>query len=197
MSEGVQIDPPSRRRVGTAWHRVDPGDLEEGHVTALVVGDRSICLTRTAGGYGALDNRCPHQGGPLGEGHIEHGYVICPWHGYEYDPLTGEPPEGYGDSAATYPIDERPDGVFVELPVYEPAPTLMDQVGDVMTDWGGETVFGMVGHSNLGLADAMRRAEEDGRLRYYGIRHEGAGAFAASAWPCGIDCRPPRMISAW
>jgi len=40
----------------------------------------------------------------------------------------------------------------------------------------------MVGHSNLGFADAMRRAEENGRLRYFGIRHEGAGAFAASAY---------------
>jgi thiamine pyrophosphate-dependent acetolactate synthase large subunit-like protein len=32
------------------------------------------------------------------------------------------------------------------------------------------------------LADALRRAEEDGRLSYFGIRHEGAGAFAASAY---------------
>jgi thiamine pyrophosphate-dependent acetolactate synthase large subunit-like protein len=40
----------------------------------------------------------------------------------------------------------------------------------------------MVGHSNLGLADALRRQEEAGRLTYIGIRHEGAGAFAASAF---------------
>ena len=52
----------------------------------------------------------------------------------------------------------------------------------VMTDWGVDTVFGMVGHSNLGFADAMRRAEEEGKLRYFGIRHEGAASFAASAY---------------
>jgi thiamine pyrophosphate-dependent acetolactate synthase large subunit-like protein len=40
----------------------------------------------------------------------------------------------------------------------------------------------MVGHSNLGFASAMQRAEKAGRLRYYGIRHEGAAAFAASAY---------------
>ncbi len=45
-----------------------------------------------------------------------------------------------------------------------------------------DTVFGMVGHSNLGLADALRRQELKGNLKYYGIRHEGAGAFAASAY---------------
>ncbi len=40
----------------------------------------------------------------------------------------------------------------------------------------------MVGHSNLALADAMRRAEERGELSFIGIRHEGAAAFAASAY---------------
>ena len=43
-------------------------------------------------------------------------------------------------------------------------------------------VFGMVGHSNLGLADAIRRQRGGGRLTYIGIRHEGAAAFAASAY---------------
>jgi thiamine pyrophosphate-dependent acetolactate synthase large subunit-like protein len=58
----------------------------------------------------------------------------------------------------------------------------MDQMVDVMCDWGVDSVFGMVGHSNLGLAEALGKAEADGRLRYFGIRHEGAGAFAASGY---------------
>ena len=53
---------------------------------------------------------------------------------------------------------------------------------ETMVTWGVEHVFGMVGHSNLGLADALRRQEEAGRLTYIGIRHEGAAAFAASAY---------------
>ncbi|MEA2001298.1 MAG: thiamine pyrophosphate-binding protein, partial [Actinomycetota bacterium] len=94
----------------------------------------------------------------------------------------GAPPDGYGDVATAYPSELRPDGLYVLLPALDEDTTLMDQMVDVMTDWGVNVVFGMVGHSNLGLADAMRRAEADGRLRYYGIRHEGAGAFAASAY---------------
>jgi thiamine pyrophosphate-dependent acetolactate synthase large subunit-like protein/nitrite reductase/ring-hydroxylating ferredoxin subunit len=180
--------------VGASWHRVDPGDLGIDEVTTVIAGDRAICVTRTEQGLGALDNRCPHQGGPLGEGHIERGWVICPWHGYEYDPLTGAPPSGYADPVPTYPIEEREDGVFVELPVYREQQTLMDQMVDVMTGWGIDTVFGMVGHSNLGLADALRRAEEDGRLRYYGIRHEGAAAFAASAY-AKLTHRPAACLS--
>ena len=51
-----------------------------------------------------------------------------------------------------------------------------------MVNWGVKTTFGMVGHSNLGLADALRLQEASGNLRYYGIRHEGAASFACSGY---------------
>ena len=51
-----------------------------------------------------------------------------------------------------------------------------------MVNWGLTHVFGMVGHSNLGIADAMRKAEARGDLTFIGIRHEGAAAFAATAF---------------
>ena len=166
-----------------AWHKVEADDPEVGEVTSAVVAGRAVCLARIKRGLGALDNRCPHQGGPLGEGTIEDGWLICPWHGYEYDPITGEPPdEGYDDAATPYQVEERDDGVYVELPVVTEEASLMDQMVDVMTEWGVDTVFGMVGHSNLGLADAFRKAEEEGRLHYFAIRHEGAASFAASAY---------------
>jgi thiamine pyrophosphate-dependent acetolactate synthase large subunit-like protein/nitrite reductase/ring-hydroxylating ferredoxin subunit len=178
----------------TAWYRVDPGDLEVGRLTTVVAAGRALCITRTADGYGALDNRCPHQGGPLGDGQIENGYVICPWHGYEYHPCSGKPPEGFSDAATGYSVDLREDGLYVELPVPEERVTLMDQVVDVLTGWGVDTVFGMVGHSNLGLAEALRKAEDDGRLRYIGIRHEGAAAFAASGY-AKLTGRPAACFS--
>jgi thiamine pyrophosphate-dependent acetolactate synthase large subunit-like protein len=65
---------------------------------------------------------------------------------------------------------------------------------DVMTDWGVDTVFGMVGHSNLGMANALRKAEEKGHLRYIGIRHEGAASFAASAY-AKLTGRPAACFS--
>jgi pyruvate oxidase len=168
--------------VTTEWHPLPVGDLSEGRLTTVVVDGRAICVTRTSDGYGALDNHCPHQGGPLGDGQIENGYLICPWHAYEYDPRTGTPPPGFKDAATPYNVEERDGALFVELPVVEHFPSLMDQMVDVMCDWGVDTVFGMVGHSNLGLADALRTAEQDRRLRYIGIRHEGAAAFAASGY---------------
>jgi nitrite reductase/ring-hydroxylating ferredoxin subunit len=72
------------------WHQVaDLDELPEGRVKTVAAGHRSLALTHFDGRYAALENRCPHQGGPLGEGTIEKGMLRCPWHGYDYCPLTG------------------------------------------------------------------------------------------------------------
>lgn len=166
------------------WHKIlEPDELDEGRVTTVSVGVHSFAVARHEGEYGCLDNACPHQGGPLGEGSIEHGWLRCPWHGYDYSPITGEPPEGFTDAPACYPTELRDDGVYVALPPEpEPVRTVSDVIVETLTNWGLTHVFGMVGHSNLGLADAMRKAEQRGDLTYIGIRHEGAAAFAASAF---------------
>jgi thiamine pyrophosphate-dependent acetolactate synthase large subunit-like protein len=105
----------------------------------------------------------------------------CPWHGYDYCPLTGESP--FGDSVATFPTELRADGIYVGVTPDPPyVTTVSDVIAQTLVNWGVRHVFGMVGHSNLGLADALRRQEAEGNLSYIGIRHEGAAAFAASAY---------------
>jgi pyruvate oxidase len=169
---------------GLTWHKaVDAGDLDEGEVTTCPVGLKTVALTRLDGRYGAIDNRCPHQGGPLGQGTLENDKIRCPWHGFDFDPFTGEAAGGPDFNVRTYPVDVRADGVYVGVP--EPAPhvrTVSDVLVETMTNWGVDTVFGMVGHSNLGIAEAMHRAETARKIRYFGIRHEGAAAFAAAAY---------------
>ncbi len=166
------------------WHHVaDAREIEPGRVKTVVAGHRSLCLANVDGTFGALDNHCPHQGGPLGEGSIENGWLRCPWHGYDYDPLTGQPPGAFSDAPQCFTTELRGTEVWVALPA-ETAPqrTVSDVLVETMTNWGVTHVFGMVGHSNLGFADAMRRAEDRGDLTFIGIRHEGAAAFAATAY---------------
>jgi len=170
------------------WHRVaGKDDLPEGRVKTVSVrqGDTvtQIALTRFDGKWGALDSACPHQGGPLGEGSIENGCLRCPWHGWDFDPITGKPPGGYDDGVRVYPVEERDDGVYIALESVGPhVHTVTDVMAETMANWGVTHVFGMVGHSNLGLADAIRRQEVAGNMTFIAIRHEGAGAFAASAY---------------
>ncbi|MDK1039339.1 MAG: thiamine pyrophosphate-binding protein, partial [Actinomycetota bacterium] len=166
------------------WFRVGDTDIiDVGEVTVVQAGHHALALSRTEPGWGALVNRCPHQGGPLGEGLIEDCWLICPWHGWEYDPVTGETPGPFDDKVDSYAVDVRSDGVYIG--VREPEvhdETLMTQLVDRLVDGGIDTVFGIVGHSNLGFADALRAAELRGELRFIGVRHEGAASFAASAY---------------
>ena len=168
------------------WVRVGRPAMATGRVTTVVAGDRAVCLVHGEDGtWSALDNRCPHQGGPLGDGQLDDGWLICPWHAYQYDTVTGEPPPGFRDAATPYAVravDGDESVIEIDVPAFTPRVSLMDQVVETLCDWGLEAVFGMVGHSNLGLADALRGATERGQLTYVGIRHEGAAAFAASGY---------------
>ena len=172
------------------WHRVtDLDELPPGRVKTVTAGVHTLALTNIDGDYAAMDNRCPHQGGPLGEGSIEVGndgqcWLRCPWHGWDFDPRTGRPPGGHEDSGQEmFPVEVRDDGIYVGIEAEAPhEATVTDLMAETMTNWGVTSVFGIVGHSNLGLADAIRLQERAGRLKYFGVRHEGAAAFACSGY---------------
>lgn len=172
------------------WFKVaEPDELAEGRVKSATAGTHSIALVHFDGQYAAMDNHCPHQGGPLGEGSIEMGvddkcWLRCPWHGWDFDPLTGAPPGGHEDAGQeTFEVEVREDGIYVGVEAADDhVRTVTDVMAETMVNWGVKSVFGMVGHSNLGLADALRLREADGELSYFGIRHEGAASFACSGY---------------
>ena len=173
-----------------SWHKVaELDELPDGRVKTVTVRTKSLALVHFEGQYSAMDNRCPHQGGPLGEGSIEKGvggqcWLRCPWHGWDFDPLTGKPPGGHEDTGQTlYATQSRDDGIYVAVEA-EPQhlATVTDVMAETMVNWGVKRIFGMVGHSNLGLADALRRQSLAGHMSYIGIRHEGAAAFACSGY---------------
>ncbi|MGA7107406.1 MAG: Rieske (2Fe-2S) protein [Terracidiphilus sp.] len=60
-----------------------------GEVREVTAAGRALCVANVNGSICVLDGTCPHEGGPLGEGTIENGRVVCPWHGYAFDPRTG------------------------------------------------------------------------------------------------------------
>lgn len=204
---GLGDNPPGKRegvniRRRRHWHKAAvPGELEDGQVKAVSAAGRVIALIRVRGRYGALDGVCPHQGGPLAEGTIEGGVLRCPWHGWGFDPFTGQDTEGRHAAVATYPVELREDGTYIqveEISGVSTAPTTGRTISDViietMVNWGVTHVFGMVGATNLGIADAIRRAESDGKMNFIGIRHEGAAAFAASGY-AKLSGRPAACLT--
>lgn len=67
----------------------DAAGLADETVRRVEAGGRAIALVRTGGVLHALDDLCPHAGGPLGEGLLERGVLRCPWHERHFDPKTG------------------------------------------------------------------------------------------------------------
>jgi nitrite reductase/ring-hydroxylating ferredoxin subunit len=66
------------------------GDIPPGEARAYVVGDREIALFNVDGAFYAIENACPHQGGPLAEGFIDGPIVTCPWHAWCFDVRDGQ-----------------------------------------------------------------------------------------------------------
>jgi nitrite reductase (NADH) small subunit len=61
-----------------------------GTVREFTANGRALCVANDEGAICVLDGTCPHEGGPLGEGDLERGRVVCPWHAYAFDLRTGE-----------------------------------------------------------------------------------------------------------
>jgi nitrite reductase/ring-hydroxylating ferredoxin subunit len=64
-------------------------DLKPGEMISLEVNGESVVAFNVEGEYFALENYCPHAGGPLSEGTLEDHVVVCPWHGSCFDIKTG------------------------------------------------------------------------------------------------------------
>src|SRR5438067_12555012 len=87
----------------------------EGEAKEFELGGKTICVANVNGTITAMDNICLHMGGPLGQGYIEAGKIICPWHGWEYDLKTGALADEPKSRIAVYPIKIENGDVLVEI----------------------------------------------------------------------------------
>src|SRR4029077_17375763 len=65
------------------------GEIPAGSGMTVAAAAKPIAVFNCAGTFYAIDDTCPHQGGPLGEGELDGTIVTCPWHGWQYDVTTG------------------------------------------------------------------------------------------------------------
>lgn len=69
-------------------------EIPAGTGKIVFAGDKAVALFNIGGKFYAVDNTCPHRGGPLGEGELDDCIVTCPWHGWQFDVTTGESTSG-------------------------------------------------------------------------------------------------------
>ena len=88
-----------------------PGALLERQAAGL-----TIALCNHAGSIHAFHGVCPHHGGPLGQGNLVDGRIICPWHAWEFSVEDGSLDFNPDVRLQRYAVEVRDGGVFVEIP---------------------------------------------------------------------------------
>jgi nitrite reductase/ring-hydroxylating ferredoxin subunit len=92
-------------------------DVPVGAGVQIDVGGRKVALFNIGGVFHAIDDTCPHRGGPLSQGELAGTEVTCPWHGARFDVTTGAvlaPPAR--SSVASYKVQVVGDEIQVDVP---------------------------------------------------------------------------------
>jgi nitrite reductase/ring-hydroxylating ferredoxin subunit/multimeric flavodoxin WrbA len=94
-------------------------ELRQHPLRQLTLGRTKLALSYKDGEFGAISGLCNHVGGPLGGGHLDGDYVVCPWHHWKFHCRTGEGEAGFeADRVPRYELREENGHLFVNL---EPA----------------------------------------------------------------------------
>ncbi len=90
-------------------------ELEEGVRKLVETESKRIALFKVDGKFYAVDEVCPHRGGPLSEGDIEDCEVVCPWHGWRFNLETGISPVNTSVKVDTYAVKVEGADILIEV----------------------------------------------------------------------------------
>jgi nitrite reductase/ring-hydroxylating ferredoxin subunit len=101
-----------------SWYKIavslEEIDFSANGIMAIEVNGKKICLALHNNTINACAQKCPHAGGVLTDGHIDAlGNIVCPLHRYKFNIQNGRNTSGEGYYLKTFPIEIRPDGVFI------------------------------------------------------------------------------------
>ncbi len=91
-------------------------EIPAGTGKKVEVGGKKIAVINVGGSFAAIQECCPHRGGPLSEGLMQGCHVVCPWHAWTYDVTTGDRvgfPPGMG-RIRTYSVRVEGDDICLE-----------------------------------------------------------------------------------
>lgn len=89
-------------------------EIAPGTSKAVTVNGNEIALFNLDGTFYALDNACPHAGGPLAEGEIKGENVVCGWHGWQFSIKTGTMVLNPRARVSTYPVKVEGNDIYIE-----------------------------------------------------------------------------------
>jgi nitrite reductase/ring-hydroxylating ferredoxin subunit/multimeric flavodoxin WrbA len=104
------------------WQRVGTLDeLKQRELQQITLAGEPIALSFKDGKFGAVAGRCPHVGGPLGEGQLAGDAIVCPWHGWSFHRCDGKSARGYPIAVAAYELREADGALWIRFDTATPA----------------------------------------------------------------------------
>lgn len=91
-------------------------ELPPGSVTEFETNGATYAVCNLDGDLRCLEGICPHAGGPLGQGTLSGNFVVCPWHGWEFDCRTGANDLDEDLQVATYPVVVQNGDILIDVP---------------------------------------------------------------------------------
>ena len=91
-------------------------ELPPGTCREVSLGGRGVAVYNVGGEFYATTNTCIHRGGPLGQGTLDGGVVMCPWHSWTFDVKTGESTVNPDLKVACYEVKVEDGQVLVAVP---------------------------------------------------------------------------------
>ena len=88
-------------------------DFPEGQGRIISAARKPVAVFKAGGKFYAVNNICPHMGGPIGEGRLRGYLVDCPWHGWSYDIRNGKDPTPPGHDISAYEVKVEGDVISV------------------------------------------------------------------------------------
>ena len=88
-------------------------ELTDGQAKVVTLAGDRVAVFRNGDEVSVVSNACQHQNGPLGEGRIIDGLIVCPWHGYQYQPRCGRSPETFTEKIPTFRAQVRDGRIWV------------------------------------------------------------------------------------
>ena len=140
-------------------------DLKDGEMKAVSVGEgKEILLTKVDGSYNALGANCTHYSGPLAEGVLCNGVIMCPLHHACFDAKTGnllDPPAR--DSLPKYETKIVGDDVIVLVPDELESSRVPEMVKVDLSDKRNYVILGG-GASGNAAAQSLRESGYTGKI---------------------------------
>ncbi|MBL8894928.1 MAG: NAD(P)H-dependent oxidoreductase [Rhizobiales bacterium] len=186
-------------------------DLAAKGLSRVEIGRLQIAVSCAGGQFGAVNNHCNHAGGPLGEGHLDGDYIVCPWHQWKFHRLTGLGEPGFeADRVPAFPVKVEGGRVLINLKgatrrqraPHEPHPLVRPvsrgegpvRVAGISTTAMAKGAPRYSGSDDL-LGSALKAAAERGcetqhirlnDLKFQTCQGYYSKAARACTWPCSI-----------